>query len=320
MNNWSTNRRGSHANKRTIIAVISCVFGIGLMALGFSAGSSPRAKATKTQNQANVADQKQKKLPTWNMALGNIVMVARELGFSVEGEKGSAVDEDKLASQIEGKIQSLRALYRRESENDPNLMGAMMLDLTVNARGEVTDVNEISSRITDKEFKKAVFAEISQWNFSDLAPQVANIRCPLLFVREGMDITTLVNWEKSLSQIRAESGLPKNAPPPTRAHKPTGTRKVAARDAKTANVATEKLSLKKMAAEESWKTIYQMKYGTTIRKEPSFSSPAVAEISSGKKVTVLGQSGDWLEVRYAEGGPSGYLRKEFLIPVAMMKN
>jgi len=320
MNNRSTNRHGSHGNKRTIIAVISCVFGIGLMALGLSAGSGLREKPANTENLANADNQKKKKLPTWNMALGNIVMVARELGFSVEGEKGPAVDEDKLASQIEGKLQSLRALYRRESENNPNLMGAMMLELTVNAGGEVTDVNELASRITDKEFKEAVLAEISQWNFSDLAPQLVNIRCPLLFVREGMDITTLVNWEKSLGQIRAESALAKNSPPPTQAHKPTDPRKAAAREVKTTKVATEKLSPKKIAAEESWTTLYQMKYGTTIRKEPSFSSPAVAEVSSGMKVTVLGRSGDWLEVRYAEGGPSGYLRKEFLTPVAMMKN
>ena len=320
MNSGITDRRGWRGNKRTIIALTSCVFAIGLMALGLSAGSGSRATTAKPQDQANADNLHKKKLPTWNMALGNIVVVARELGFSIQGEKGAVLEEGKLASRIEGKLQPLRELYRRESENNPALMGAMTLQLRVNQTGEVTDVKELASRITDNEFKKAVLAAISDWHFSDLVPEAAIIHCPLLFVREGMDITTLVNWEKSLGQSGTKTTLAKNSPPPNQANKSSDSLKGADRTSKAVNTATGKPSATKMAAEEYADTLYQIKYGTAIRKEPSFSSPAVAKVTTGMNVTVLARSGDWLKVRYAEGGPSGYLRKEFLAPITMVKN
>ena len=320
MNSRVTDRRRWNGNKRTIIALASCVFGIGLMLLGLSAGSGPREKPASAQDQANGLNQNKKNLPTWNMALGNIVVVARELGFSVQVAKGPALDEGKLASRIEGKLQGLRELFRRESENHHTLMGAMMLQLTVNAGGEVTNVQEMASRITDNEFKKAVVAEISTWNFGEFVPDAATIHCPLLFVREGMDITTLVNWEKSLGEVNPKSGLAKNSTAPAQQNKPPDSRKTADRDNKTVRSAMGKPPTNAVATQNSGPTLYQIKYGTTIRKEPSFSSPAVAKFTTGMKVTVVGRSGEWFQVRYAEGGPSGYLRKEFLTPVAMVKN
>ena len=319
MNTRVANRHRRRGNKRTVIAVASCVLGFGVMALGLSAGPRLGEITTDAQPRAN-ANNRNKKLPTWNMALGNIVMVPRDLGFSVQVAKGPAIDEGKLASQIEGKLQSLRELYRRESESDPTLMGAMMLQLAVKAGGEVTDVKETASRITNSEFKKVVVAEISKWNFGELVPDAATIHCPLLFVREGMDITTLVNWEKSLGQVIPISALAQNDSPPAKQKKLPEPKKVAIRGNNAARATAKKTPSNAVATETFQAAVYQIKYATVIREGPNFSSPAVAKFSSGMKVRAVGKSGDWFEVRYADSGPRGYIRKEFLAPVTMVNN
>jgi hypothetical protein len=305
-------RHHRSGNKRTVIAVASCVLGFGLMAFGLSAGPGSREFTTDGQ-QPTKANGRNRELPTWNMALGNIVMVPRDLGFSVQVAKGAAIDEGKLASQIEGKLQGLRELYRRESESDPSLMGAMMLQLAVKAGGEVKEVNETASRLASDEFKKAVVAEISKWNFGELFPDAATIHCPLLFVREGMDITTLVNWEKSLGPIDSMSALAQTDSPPE-------PKKVPARRDKTVRELAKKTPRTAEAFEASRTAVYQLRYGTVVREGPNFSSPAVAKFSSGMKVRVVGKSGDWVEVRDSDKGPRGYIRKEFLMPVTMVNN
>lgn len=319
MNTKVANRRGRTGNKRTVIAVASCVLGFGLMAFGLSAGPDSRDSTTDGQRQTR-ANGRTRKLPTWNMALGNIVMIPRDLGFSVQVAKGTVIDEGKLATQIEGKLQSLRELYRRESERDPTLMGAMMLQLAVEAGGEVTGVKETASRVTNNEFKKEVVAEISKWNFGEFVPEGATIHCPLLFVREGMDITTLVNWEKSLGPVASMWALAQSGSPPEKQKKLPEPKKVTARGDKSVRAITKKTPRKVVTTEAFQATVYRIKYGTVIREGPNFSSPAVAKFSSGMKVRVIGKNGDWLEVRYADGGPHGYIRKEFLAPVTMVRN
>lgn len=315
-----TDSRSWRGNKRTIIAVVSCVFGIGLMALGFSTGSGSKERPAIATDQAKAENQSKKKLPAWNMALGNIVVVARELGFSAKVASGSVVDEGKVASRIEGQLQNLREIYRRESENNQTLMGALLLQLTVSADGEVTNVKEMASRIADNDFKKAVVAAVSKWKLGDLVPEITTIHCPLLFVREGMDITTLVNWERSLGQIGEESALAQNKVQPAQKHKnPHPPKSPQSKNTVTAAVSNNPATAP-TAKPVFRASLYQIRYTTAVRKEPNFSSPGVARFTSGTKVTVIGERGDWAEVRYVEGGPSGYLRKEFLTPVAVAQN
>ena len=56
----------------------------------------------------------------------------------------------------------------------------------------------MSSFITDVNFRKAVVTEVGKWYFADVVSEPLIVACPLLFVHEGMDITTLVQWEKAL--------------------------------------------------------------------------------------------------------------------------
>jgi len=194
---------------RPIIAILGCVFGLGLIVFALGAGTKSPEKEAPAGGTA-VAREPKKPGRAWNMALGNVVVVAQELGFGVKTANDSSADPRKLIARLDGQLQSLRELYRAESGKDPTLMGGMTLQFNVNPSGEVSQVKEIASRITDIDFKKAVIVEVSKWSFQDITSDNLTVNCPLLFVREGMDITTLVQWEKSLAQFGDKNVLAKS--------------------------------------------------------------------------------------------------------------
>jgi Bacterial SH3 domain len=300
-------------NIRTIIALAGCAFGVGLMVYGLGVGSSSKERLTSA-----VKEESTKKLPTWNIALGDLVILARDMGFDVKGVKDTPIDQTKIASKIESQLQSLRELYRDETSKNSSLMGGIVLQLSINPSGEVWKVREIMSRISDTDFRKAVIAEASTWSFDQVLSEESTITCPLLFVREGMDITTLIRWEKNLSQSGEKSALSKLNVNVESIPQITA---VKGREASTREVAVplpRPVPLPKAQAVAEG-ALYQMKYSTVIRNEPNYSAAAVARFAAGTKVILLGRSGDWYEVRY-DGGPRGFLRKEFIAPVDSAKS
>lgn len=156
----------------------------------------PAKDARGQKNTENKERIKGSLLPM-NVALGNVVVIIPELGLAVKNSKEINVPAVRLAAQIDRELVGLREFYRSEAEKHPVLMGAILLELTVGPSGEVTRVKEIATRISDGEFRKAVIAAADKWEFKDVVPAGATIVCPLLFVREGMDITTLVKWERA---------------------------------------------------------------------------------------------------------------------------
>jgi Bacterial SH3 domain len=300
-------------NIRTIIALAGCAFGVGLMVYGLGVGSSSKERLTSA-----VKEESTKKLPTWNIALGDLVILARDMGFDAKGVKDTPIDQTKIASKIESQLQSLRELYRDETSKNSSLMGGIVLQLSINPSGEVWKVREIMSRISDTEFRKAVIAEASTWSFDQVLSEESTITCPLLFVREGMDITTLIRWEKNLSQSGEKSALSKLNVNVESIPQITA---VKGREASTREVAVplpRPVPLPKAQAVAEG-ALYQMKYSTVIRNEPNYSAAAVARFAAGTKVILLGRSGDWYEVGY-DGGPRGFLRKEFIAPVDSAKS
>lgn len=302
-------------NSRTVIALAGCAFGVGLMIVGLGVGFSSKERATSA-----VKEESSRKLPTWNIALGDLVILARDMGFDVQAGKGALIDEAKIAGRIESQLQTLRDLYRQEISKNPALMGGVVLQLSINSSGEVTKVREISSRISDNDFRKAVVADASTWIFDQVLSEDSTITCPLLFVREGMDITTLIQWEKNLSQAGDRPALAKQRLEVEPAAQITVVRNPAVRQtsSKETAAAPQPRPLPK-AQSVAEGALYQMKYTTVIREEPNYSAAAVARFTTGTKVILLGRSGDWYEVRY-EGGPRGFLRKEFIAPADSAKS
>jgi hypothetical protein len=141
----------------------------------------------------------------WNVALGDVVMVAPDLGLSVAAPKDFKIDLSRLNTTIDRQLTSLREIYRAQSEKQKDLMGGLLLEFTIGHGGNVSQVREITSRINNAEFGRAVLTEVSKWNFNEVLPEGVIIRCPLLFVREGMEITTLTQWEKGLGLLSEKS-------------------------------------------------------------------------------------------------------------------
>jgi hypothetical protein len=302
-------------NTRTIIALAGCAFGLGLMVIGIGVGSSSKERVA-----TDVKKESTRKLPAWNIALGDLVILARDMGFDVQGGKEAIIDEAKVAGRIESQLQNLRDLYRQEISKNPALMGGVVLQLSIGSSGEVTKVREIASRISDNVFRKAVIADASTWSFDQVLAEESTITCPLLFVREGMDITTLIQWEKNLSQAGDRPALAKlklDVEPPPQI---TTVRNPSMRQASSKEIAVAPQPRAVSKAQPIVEgALYQMKYTTVIREEPSYSAAAVARFTTGTKVILLGRSGDWYEVRY-DGGPRGFLRKEFLAPTDSAKS
>lgn len=315
MDNLSENR-GRSGGRRAVIALASCVLGAALILMASQMGSKSVDKTSTTEEESSAKVQKKKTQRAWNIALGNVVVVAQDLGLNARALKGGQVEEAKIAARLESQLQGLREFYRQESERDPTLMGGMLLQLTVSPSGDVTNVKELVTRITDGEFKKAVLAEASKWTFPEIITDSTTITCPILFVREGMDITTIVQWEKTLGQFSEKSAIAKiNAQVTQQSQAPEGLKR-SEPVAKTAAV-SNKAKAEQNSEAKSLPRIFQIKHPTTIRQEPNFASASVGKFTAGTRVTVIATSGDWVEVRADDTGLSGFIRKEFVTPVEL---
>jgi hypothetical protein len=310
MSNGTIN--GKRLGMKGVIGVASCVIGLGVVYFGFGIGTESPKKEAVAAAKSVAQGRPQRRIPAWNIALGNVVVIAPELGYGVKTAKDTVTDPSKIASRIESQLQPLRVLYRQEGAQDPTLMGGMMLQLSVGPSGEIIQVKEVISRITDGDFKKAVLAEVSKWSFSDVIAESMTINCPLLFVREGMDITTVVQWEKASGQFSdegplARGGITGNLIQQSKAVE-SPKRAAVAPKAEAANPQMPILG----AGAKTVPAAYQTKYVTSMRKEPNFSSAAIGKLAIGTKVSVIAGHGEWLEVRAEGTGQSGFIRKEFV--------
>ena len=193
--------------KGVAVAFASCVVGLAIMILAFGLSPSPERDSATEQKNSSSNEPDKKPDPTWNVALGNVVLIAPELGFSVKGPEAAAIEPSRVTAKIESQLLAMRKLYRMESDKNPSLMGGLLLQLRVGSSGEVMHVKELDSHIANEDFRKAVIDEAGKWEFSDIAPEGTTINCPLLFVREGMDITTVIKWEKTLGLFEQKTTL-----------------------------------------------------------------------------------------------------------------
>jgi len=155
MDNSSENK-GRSGRRRAVVALASCVFGAVLILLALQMGPKPQDKTGTAEKDSSIEAKQKKTQRAWNIPLGNVVVVAPDLGFNAKALKSGHVETSKIAARLESQLQGLRELYRQESERDPILMGGILLQFTVSPAGDVTNVKEIVSRIADGEFKKAV--------------------------------------------------------------------------------------------------------------------------------------------------------------------
>jgi hypothetical protein len=294
---------------KTIIGLIFCLVILGAAYFGFGTGNqSPKKEAIASVRAAAPA---QKPAQAMNMALGDMVFLAQDLGFSIRSDKDFPPESGKIMLRLESHLQRVRELYRQETAKNPNLIGSVMLQFNISPSGEVSQIKELSSRLNDVDFKNVVIAEVSKWSFADVVSENLTVTCPLLFVREGMDITTLVLWEKSLASLGDNTAQSRQTAAIGTA-KPQAKALVAIAPAPAAVVNTKSSAQSGIKADPSE---LQIKYPTLLRKDPNFSSNSLTTFTIGTKVTLVKRHGDWLEVRAGNAGPTGFIRKEFVKPI-----
>jgi len=296
---------------KTIIGLVFCLVILG--AAYFGLGTSNQSPKKEAIANVKPTAQAQKPVQAMNLALGDMVFLAQDLGFSIRNHKDFPPESGKITLRLESHLQRVRELYRQETAKNPNLIGSVLLQFNVSPSGEVSQVKELSSRVSDVEFKKAIIAEVSKWSFAQVVSENLTVTCPLLFVREGMDITTLVLWEKSLAKLGDNVAQSRHAAANgTATPQAKAPAAVVAPPAAVVNPKTQPQSAIKADATE-----FQIKYSTLLRKDPNFSSNSLTTFTIGTKVTVLKRDGDWLEVRAGNTGPTGFIRKEFVKPVEL---
>jgi hypothetical protein len=304
----SNNNREWPFGFKGIVGMAACVVGLAVVYFGYGIGTeSPKKDALAEVKPAKLQTSK-KPVRSMNLALGNMVYFARDLGFIVKSAHETGVDSSKIAARIENQLNGIRQLYRQEVSKTPALAGTLAVQFNIAPSGEVHQVREVSSRLASDEFRKAVLAEASQWSFREIVTENLQVTCTLLFVHEGMDITTIVQWEKAMVELSEKPGAQtgENAGQHLKAHTAVPGKAAAAAQRPPANTDTKE---------------FQIKYATALRKDPNFTSVSLATFTTGTKVTVLSRQGDWLQiVRSSGNGPTGFVRKEFVVPVDVARN
>ena len=292
-----------------IVGIAGCMIGLSVVYFGYGIGTESPQKDAAAETRPSAQNQNKKPVRAMNLALGHMVFFAQDLGFTVRSAKEGLVDSSKIAARIESQLNGIRQLYRQEVAKTPALAGGLVLQLDIAPSGEVSQVRELSSRLSNGEFRKAVAAEASKWSFAEIVAENLQVTCPLLFVHEGMDITTVIQWEKALAESVEKPGLARpagNVAP----NQPVKTAQAAA-PGKAAPAAQR-------AAAKTDNQEFQIKYATLLRKQPNFTAPSLLTFTIGTKVTVLGHQGEWLEVRSVPDGPAGFIRKEFITPLEVV--
>src|SRR5918999_5757870 len=290
-----------------IVGIAGCVLGVVVVYFGFGVGiESPKKEASASANPTAIGH-RQRPVRTMNLALGNMVFLAHDLGFSVRNGKEEATDESKIAARIENQLQGIRELFRGEVINNPTLAGSMTLQFNIAPSGEVRQLRELASRLNTADFKKSILDEVLNWSFAELVDETLTVACTLLFVHEGRDITTLVQWEKSLGNFGDRPALA-----PAKAKPVPAPQSRVVETAATAKPASESAEQKREPVGTPAGKEFRIKYPTALRKYPNFSSASLMTFTIGTKVSLISKQGDWLEVHSSNNGPAGFIRKEFV--------
>ncbi len=341
----SYNRKDLRTKKKRsrLLASFVLVFGLaGILAAGMV------AHYAKKQGMS-VRDLFKPKTPELRQTTGTVgsaptspvgqVLAAEELGFKVWG--AAAVDPNRQESVISERIGSqlgnLRQLYQQEVQNKAQLMGTIILQLTISPTGGVTKVEEYAARIRDDEFKKMVINEAYKWIFPEASSGLVKVNYPLLFVPPGMDVASLAKWEQVVGPAERKPEEPvgttefvEKTKPSERVARPSGDRGRLSEPAPTQDPTprtatrvepTQPSPKPELERQRETKVVerkvigpYEVLYPTSVYSEPRDDAQRVAQVEAGTKVNVVSVQGDWLEVRSKHGRPPGFIRKDSAVP------
>jgi hypothetical protein len=186
-------------------------------------------------------------------------------------------------------------------------------------RGTVVSVDPLASQVTNDSFTKTVMDDVRKWKFPKAGVEAAEITVPLLFVPKGMDPDTVVEWERKVRSTQEGVASSADLRAATRAsisaageHSRQPAAPSVSRSDQTNTTKAPSVHLVKPKTEEKLLIAVKANRPVAIRENPQFSAKTVHEIDVDTPLSILENRGDWLKVKIADAGFTGFVRKEFV--------
>src|SRR5262245_36377399 len=132
------------------------------------------------------------------------ILAVDTFGLSIQAKKDSAATREILEQAAVEHLARLHRTYSRWADTHGDLMGSLLLKLTVDATGKVVSVDSLASHMTNSSFAKTVLDDVHKWKFPKAGVDAAEITVPLLFVPKGMDPDTVVHWERKVRSAQED--------------------------------------------------------------------------------------------------------------------
>jgi Bacterial SH3 domain len=252
---------------------------------------------------------------------GSAILAVDTFGLTIRVNNASALTQELFEQVAVQHLARLHRTYSRWADRNRDLMGSLLLKLTVDATGTVVSVDPLASQVTNDSFTKTVMDDVRRWKFPKSGVESAEITVPLLFVPKGMDPDTVVEWERkvrstqegdtSAADVRAANKTPiSTASEHSRQPAPTvpGSDQTNTTKAPTVHLVKPKTEEKVLIAVKTNRPV-------AVRESPRFSAKTVHEIDGDTPLSILENRGDWLKVKIADAGFTGFVRKEFVSPI-----
>ena len=251
---------------------------------------------------------------------GSAVLAVDAFGLSIQTKKDSAATREVLEQAAVQHLARLHRTYSRWADTNGDLMGSLLLKLTVDGTGKVVSVAPLASHVTNSGFTNTVLDDVRKWKFPKAGVEAAEITVPLLFVPKGMDPDTVVQWERKVrSPQEGETSPPEltvatKAPISTAGERtPTVLPSVPRSDQPNTTKSSAAHSPKPKT--EGVLIVVKTNRSVALRENPRFSAKTVHEVDEDTQLSIVENKGDWLKVKIADAGFIGFVRKEFVSPL-----
>lgn len=264
------------------------------------------------------------------------VLAVDTIGLSVRSKSSSPTTKALFEQAAMEHLARLHHTFNSWSERNQELMGSVSLKLMVDSSGNVVRVEPVNSHVNNSSFMKTVMDDVRDWKFPKGGTEAAEIIVPLLFIPKGMDPEMIVQWERKVGSgphddslvhplpvapvLPASSGSDKIAD--TAVAKPTPSQtdeKAAAVTSPAPLIAPKPVAVVTGAPAPKAKAkplpVVIANRQLAIRDNPRYSANRVREVEEATQLSVLESRGDWLKVRTAQGGVTGFIRREYVSPV-----
>lgn len=262
------------------------------------------------------------------------VLAVDTAGISVRSKSSSPSTKEIFEQAAMEHLARLHYTFNSWSERDQELMGSVSLKLLVDSSGNVVRVEPVNAHVNNTSFIRTVMDDVREWKFPNGGSEATEITVPLLFIPKGMDPDMIVQWERKVRSEQRDNSPERPLPFATVLPVVSGVAKsagsaTALKDQQKAvasalaappilpkpNVAATAAAAPKPKAEAKVISVVMANRQLAIRDNPRYSANSVREVDEATPLSVLESRGDWLKVRTAQGGVTGFIRREYVSPI-----